>query len=64
MNFQWGIALYDLELERLGKGKPRPGLRAAVGRVFKKGGRQLAKDYVLFPALAGPAAVAGARSAT
>ncbi|MBM4266656.1 MAG: acyl-CoA desaturase [Deltaproteobacteria bacterium] len=54
--FQWGVALHDLELERVVRGKvPPEKLRRELGPVLRKGLRQLAKDYVFFPVLAGPA---------
>jgi len=53
--FQWGVALHDLELDYARRGKKT---WRAVWRDFKpvlrKGGRQIAKDYLLFPLLAGP----------
>ena len=53
--FQWGVALHDLEVENVAAGrKPvREVIRQlpAMGRKMRK---QVAKDYVLFPALAGP----------
>ncbi len=53
--FQWGVAIQDLRVGRWfsGKMKTRQLLRIArpVGR---KAARQLLKDYVLFPLLAGP----------
>ncbi len=53
--FQWGVAIQELKVGRLFGGK---GARAKIRREFKpvrrKMGRQLLKDYVLFPALAGP----------
>ena len=55
MLFQWGVALHDLELDQARAGKPRPDLRAALRKVLRKGVRQSARDYLLFPALAGPA---------
>lgn len=56
LTFEWGVALHDLEYERIGK----PGgksLRDALGQVrgiARKAARQVAKDYVIFPLLAGP----------
>ncbi|MES1943316.1 fatty acid desaturase [Salinisphaera sp. PC39] len=54
--FQWGVALHDLEVDRIGKpddmGRAER-LRRARG-VWRKSRRQLAKDYLLFPLLAGP----------
>ncbi len=53
--FEWGIAIQDLKIGRLLAGKMtfRQLLRQArpVGR---KVGKQVFKDYILFPALAGP----------
>ncbi|WP_323753607.1 acyl-CoA desaturase [Marinobacter sp.] len=55
--FQWGVALHELEAEKLSYGKShlkekRPFLRVAA----KKAGRQAFKDYVFFPALTLPVA--------
>jgi linoleoyl-CoA desaturase len=54
--FEWGIAIYDVELERVWRGEKRwsealPQLRG----VLAKAARQALKDYVTFPLLAGPA---------
>jgi len=55
--FQWGVAIQDLRLGQL-FGKRRKSawaeLRRAGVPVLKKIGRQLFKDYLLFPLLAGP----------
>jgi fatty acid desaturase len=53
--FEYGIALYDLELERVLAGdkslsEARTQLRAIAGKVR----RQIIKDYLAFPLLAGP----------
>jgi fatty acid desaturase len=53
--FEWGIAIYDVELERAFRGeKPwaeaLTQLRGVVGKVARQG----FKDYVAFPLLAGP----------
>jgi linoleoyl-CoA desaturase len=54
--FQWGVAFHDLELERVVRGEvPAEKLRRELVPVLRKGLRQLAKDYVVFPLLAGPA---------
>jgi fatty acid desaturase len=55
--FQWGVAAHDLEVERIEAGEitfedKRDILRA----VWDKGRRQVLKDYVVFPLLAGPGA--------
>lgn len=53
--FQYGVALHDLELERVGRGEksPKETLRL-LGGVGRKIRRQVTKDYVLFPLLSGP----------
>jgi linoleoyl-CoA desaturase len=54
--FQWGVALHDLELDRVMRGEvPAAKLRRELPPVLRKGLRQLVKDYVFFPLLAGPA---------
>jgi linoleoyl-CoA desaturase len=56
--FEWGVALHDLELDRaLRGGEPAARLRRELPPVVRKGLRQLAKDYLVFPALAGPSFV-------
>jgi linoleoyl-CoA desaturase len=53
--FEWGIAMYDLELDRVQSGeKSKEQLRAELKTMWRKGRKQLAKDYVLFPLLSGP----------
>jgi len=53
--FQWGVALHDVEVEEVMKGrKTKTQAKAQLAAIAKKGGRQLLKDYVLFPAMAGP----------
>lgn len=55
MLFQWGVAIQDLELGNVVKGKKSwAQLRNEWLPVWRKIRRQLLKDYVLFPALAGP----------
>ena len=52
--FEWGIALYDMELDAVGRGeKSRSEARKEIAALLGKARRQLTKDYVLFPALAG-----------
>ncbi|MFI6564211.1 fatty acid desaturase family protein [Streptomyces sp. NPDC050534] len=56
--FEWGIALYDLEAEAVTDG--RKSVRALLGSITglaRKASAQSAKDYLLFPLLAGPSAV-------
>jgi linoleoyl-CoA desaturase len=51
--FQWGVALHDLRLDELVRGKQRLSDLGARARPFlAKAAGQLAKDYVFFPALA------------
>lgn len=53
--FEWGIAIYDVELERAWRGEKSWGQALVQLRgVLGKARRQVAKDYVAFPLLAGP----------
>jgi fatty acid desaturase len=53
--FEWGIAIYDVELERAWRGeKPWREALSQLRTVLRKAGRQVVKDYVAFPLLAGP----------
>ncbi|WP_252445631.1 fatty acid desaturase family protein [Pseudonocardia humida] len=53
--FEWGITLYDLEFDRVQEGtKTKAELQADLKVLWRKLRRQLAKDYLLFPALSGP----------
>lgn len=58
--FQWGIAYHELAAERVFFGKKKDNRNSQVThaelkkRFFSKGARQILKDYVLFPLLAGP----------
>lgn len=53
--FEYGIALYDLEVERIPAGDKTLGETLVQLRgIAAKAGRQIAKDYVAFPLLAGP----------
>ena len=53
--FQWGIALHDLEIDEVLRGRIPPGELLRDSRpALKKMLRQFAKDYVVFPVLAGP----------
>ncbi|GAB3878307.1 fatty acid desaturase family protein [Microbispora bryophytorum] len=54
--FEYGIAIYDLELERIPSGRRDPKEALTQARaVAAKIRRQIVKDYVAFPLLAGPA---------
>jgi linoleoyl-CoA desaturase len=53
--FQYGVALHDLETERLASGEIKLAeKRKLLGGIWKKVRRQTLKDYVVFPALSGP----------
>jgi linoleoyl-CoA desaturase len=53
--FEWGLALHDVELNRVFRGeKSLSTAGREIGAVLRKAARQAAKDYVVFPALAGP----------
>ena len=53
--FQWGVALHDIEVDRLLSGRgSQEEARERLAEVGRKAGRQVLKDYVAFPALAGP----------
>ncbi|MFP3647940.1 fatty acid desaturase family protein, partial [Paraburkholderia sp. SIMBA_054] len=53
--FQWGVAIQDLKLGRWWHGKMKTSELVASARpVGRKMARQLLKDYLLFPLLAGP----------
>jgi fatty acid desaturase len=55
--FQYGVALHDLEVERIEAGEVTLAeKRELAERIWKKVRGQWAKDYVLFPLLAGPGA--------
>ncbi len=52
--FEWGIALYDMELDAVKRGeKSSERARAEVVAMLRKAGRQALKDYAAFPLLAG-----------
>jgi len=53
MNFQWGVAVHDIKIGRFVKGRMKKAeFRERMAPFLRKAGRQLFKDYVLFPALA------------
>jgi len=52
--FEWGIALYDMELDAVGRGeKSKAAAREEIVSLLRKARGQLLKDYALLPALAG-----------
>jgi linoleoyl-CoA desaturase len=53
--FQWGVALHDLDIEGAAKMDAEPAeMKAKLAQIGRKVGKQVLKDYVLFPALSGP----------
>ncbi|HSW13672.1 MAG TPA: acyl-CoA desaturase [Solimonas sp.] len=53
--FEWGVAIQDLELGKYFAGrKTKAQLKAEFAPVGRKMRRQIVKDYVIFPLLAGP----------
>ncbi len=65
LTFEWGIALYDMELDAVRRGeKSRAQAREELRAFADKALTQLGKDYALFPALAGPKGFARAVGAT
>jgi NADPH-dependent stearoyl-CoA 9-desaturase len=55
--FEWGVAVHDLEVERIEAGEITLSEKRGILRaIWRKGRRQVLKDYVAFPALAGPLA--------
>ena len=56
--FEYGIAFHDIDVSSVKKGKKtKEAAKAQLGRVGRKVRRQVLKDFVLFPALTGPAFV-------
>ncbi len=52
--FQWGVALHDLDLERIRKGQKDPKeMKRQLRQIARKGRNQILKDYVVYPALSG-----------
>jgi len=55
--FQYGVALHDVEVERIQAGETTLGdKRELIANIWRKVRRQTVKDYVLFPILSGPSA--------
>ncbi|MEX2193932.1 MAG: acyl-CoA desaturase [Thermoleophilaceae bacterium] len=53
--FQYGVALHDVETERIVSGETTLAeKRDVIADIWRKVRRQTLKDYVLFPALSGP----------
>ena len=54
LTFEWGIALYDMELDAVRRGeKSKAQAREELRAFAEKALRQLGKDFALFPLLAG-----------
>ncbi len=54
--FEWGVALHDLDIEAIRKGKKDPKeMKRQLRSIWRKVRRQVGKDYMIFPLLAGPA---------
>jgi NADPH-dependent stearoyl-CoA 9-desaturase len=54
--FQWGVALHDLDIEAIRKGRKDPKeMKRQLKQIGRKIRRQLGKDYVVYPLLSGPA---------
>ncbi|MGW0039087.1 fatty acid desaturase family protein [Gordonia sp. NPDC003376] len=55
LTFEWGIGLHDLALKDVIKGeKPMEIARPQLKEFGRKIGKQVTKDYLLYPALTGP----------
>ncbi len=55
MMFQWGIALHDIDLGAVRRGElTMADIRHQLRGIGRKAGKQVVKDYVLWPLLAGP----------
>jgi fatty acid desaturase len=55
--FQWGVAVHDLEVERIeAREIDLSDKRDILRAIWRKGRRQVLKDYVVFPLLGGPGA--------
>ena len=56
--FQWGVMLHDLDIEGVLTGEvTRAEIAPKAKEMGRKAGRQVLKDYVLFPLLTGPSAL-------
>jgi linoleoyl-CoA desaturase len=54
--FEWGVALHDLDIEAIRKGKKDPKeMKRQLKGIWRKVRRQVGKDYIIFPLLTGPA---------
>ena len=61
--FEWGVAYHELAGERIFTGKKKPDSSLPISRLelrnafFKKAGKQVIKDYILYPLLFWPVAL-------
>jgi fatty acid desaturase len=54
--FQWGVALHDLDIDGVWKLDADPEeMKSKLKQTWRKVRKQVGKDYLLFPALTGPA---------
>ncbi len=57
-SFQWGVALHDLDVEAIRKGRKDPKeMKRQLKQIGRKIRGQIAKDYVVYPLLSGPNAI-------
>ncbi|QZS57635.1 fatty acid desaturase family protein [Rhodococcus opacus] len=55
MLFEWGVMMHDLEAENVIQGKRKwRDVKPLLKGWWRKAGRQVLKDYAIFPALTGP----------
>ncbi|MFD0363990.1 fatty acid desaturase family protein [Nocardia sp. GCM10030253] len=55
MLFEWGVMGHDLEVENIVRGRRKwADVKKLLSGQWRKAGRQVLKDYVVFPALSGP----------
>ncbi|MGB3603852.1 fatty acid desaturase family protein [Gordonia sp. (in: high G+C Gram-positive bacteria)] len=53
--FEWGVMLHDLEAENVIAGKRKwRDVKSLVKGMWRKASKQVAKDYIVWPALTGP----------
>ncbi|WOC11427.1 fatty acid desaturase family protein [Gordonia sp. MP11Mi] len=53
--FEWGVMLHDLEAENIVQGKRKwSDIKGLAKGMWRKASKQVAKDYILWPALTGP----------
>ncbi len=53
--FEWGVAFHDLDIAAIRKGRKDPTeMKRQLKGIWRKVRRQVGKDYVIFPLLAGP----------